>query len=134
MKKSIALHFVHSIYVKENPDTNLLSTSEKVKVKIYLVSMIPFAWRIYLSNCFVRLKKVFKQSDNLKWYFNKNILWKTLIIYNIITINKKPYILLSNFKLSWSVYNIIPCIIGWQHTIYQHTLHEKIPAYYIFIH
>ena len=66
MKKSIALHFVHSIYVKENPDTNLLSTSEKVKAKIHLVSMIPFAWRIYLSKDVVRLKKVLKQSDNLK--------------------------------------------------------------------
>ena len=34
-EKRIALHFTLSIYVKENPDTNLLSTSEKVKVKIH---------------------------------------------------------------------------------------------------
>ena len=42
MKKSIALHFARSIFVKENLDTNLLSTSDKVKVKIHLVSMISF--------------------------------------------------------------------------------------------
>ena len=41
-EKSIALHFARSIFAKENLDTNLLSTSEKVKVKIHLVSMIPF--------------------------------------------------------------------------------------------
>ena len=34
MKKSIALYFARSIYVNENPNTNLLSTSEKLKVKI----------------------------------------------------------------------------------------------------
>ena len=32
MKKSIALHFSRSIYVNENLNTNLLSTSEKLKV------------------------------------------------------------------------------------------------------
>ena len=34
-----------SIYVNENTNTNLLRTSEKVKVKIYSVNMIPFSWR-----------------------------------------------------------------------------------------
>ena len=42
-EKRIALHFTLSIYVKENPDTNLLSTSEKVKVNIHSESMITFA-------------------------------------------------------------------------------------------
>ena len=57
MKKSIALHFARSIYVKENPDTDILSTSEKVKVKIHLVNMIPFAWRSYVSKEIIRLNK-----------------------------------------------------------------------------
>ena len=100
MKKSNALHFARSIFAKENLDTNLLSTSEKVKVKIHLVSMIPFTQRSYVSKKIIRLKKEFEQSDNLKLYFNKNIHQKTLIIYNMITINKKPYISLSNFKLN----------------------------------
>ena len=34
-KKIVALHFARSIYVNENPTTNLLSTSEKVNVKIH---------------------------------------------------------------------------------------------------
>ena len=66
MKKSIALHFARSIYVKENLDTNLLSNSEKVKLKIHLVSMIPFAWRDYVSKEIIRLKKEFEQRNNLK--------------------------------------------------------------------
>ena len=57
MKKSIALHFARSIYVKENPDTELLSTSDKIKVKIHLVNMIPFVWRSYVSKGIVRFKK-----------------------------------------------------------------------------
>ena len=65
-ENNIALHFVSSIFVKENPDTNLLSTSEKVKVKIHLVSMILFAWRTYISKEIIRLKREFEQSDNLK--------------------------------------------------------------------
>ena len=56
MKKSIALHFARSIYVKENPDTDLFSTSEKVKVKIHSVNMIPIAWLSYVSKEIVRLK------------------------------------------------------------------------------
>ena len=66
MKKKIALHHARSIYVKENQDTDLLSTSEKVKVKIHSVNMIPFAWLSYVSNEIVRLKKEFEQSYNLK--------------------------------------------------------------------
>ena len=50
MKRRAAIHFTRAIYIKENPETNLLSTSEKVKVKIHLVSMIPFVWRNYVSN------------------------------------------------------------------------------------
>ena len=65
-EKSIALHFARSIYVQENPNTNLLSTSEKVKVKIHLVIMIPFAWCNYVSKEIIRLKKQFEQSENLK--------------------------------------------------------------------
>ena len=49
MRKSIALHFARSIYVNENPNTNLLSTTEKVKVKIHSVNMIPISWRGYVS-------------------------------------------------------------------------------------
>ena len=49
MKKSIALHFVLSIYFNENSNTNLRSTSEKLKVKIHSVNMIPIAWRGYFS-------------------------------------------------------------------------------------
>ena len=59
-EKSIALHFVHSIYVKENPDTNLLSPLEKVKVKIHVVNMIPFEWLSYVSKEIIRLKKEFE--------------------------------------------------------------------------
>ena len=99
--KKFALHLALSVYVKENPDTDLLSTSEKVKVKIHLVNIIPFAWLSCVSKEIVRLKKEFEQSDNLKWFFNKNIHWKTLIIFDLITINKDTYILLSNFKLNW---------------------------------
>ena len=66
MKKSIALHFARSIYVKENPDTELLSTSDKIKVKIHLVNMIMFVWRSCVSKEIVRLKKEFEQRDNLK--------------------------------------------------------------------
>ena len=93
MKKSIALYFSRSIYVNENTNTNLLSTSEKVKVKIHSVNMIPMSWRGYVSKEIIRLKKVFDQSDNLKWNFKNNIHSKTKI-YNIITINKYTYILL----------------------------------------
>ena len=64
MKKSIALYFACAIYVRENPDINLLSTSEKVKVN--LVSMIPFAWCNYVSKEIDILKKEFEQSDSLK--------------------------------------------------------------------
>ena len=49
MKKSITLHFARSIYVNENPNPNLLSTSEKLKVKSHSVNMIPIAWRGYIS-------------------------------------------------------------------------------------
>ena len=66
MKKSIALHFARSIYVKENTDTELLSTSDKIKVKIHLVNMILFVWRSCVSKEIVRLKKEFEQRDNLK--------------------------------------------------------------------
>ena len=66
MKKRFALYFARSIYVKENPDTNLLSTSEKVKVKILLVSMIPFASCNCVSKEIIRLKKEFEQRNNLK--------------------------------------------------------------------
>jgi len=66
MKKSIALYFARSIYVNKNTNTNLLSTSEKVKKKIHAVNMIPIAWRGYVSKEIVRLKKEFDQSDNLK--------------------------------------------------------------------
>ena len=66
MKKSIALHFARSIYVNENPNTNIISTSEKVKVTIHLVNMIPTSWRGYVSKEIIRLKNEFDQSDNLK--------------------------------------------------------------------
>ena len=66
MKKSVALHFARSIYVNENPNPNLLSTSEKLKVNIHSVNMIPIAWRGYISKEIISLKKVFDQSDNLK--------------------------------------------------------------------
>ena len=66
MKKSIALHFVLSIYFNENSNTNLLSTSEKLKVKIHSVNMILIALRGYVSKEIVRFKKEFDQSDNLK--------------------------------------------------------------------
>ena len=45
MKRRVAIHFTRAIYVKENPELNLLSSSEKVKIKIHLVSMIPSVWR-----------------------------------------------------------------------------------------
>ena len=64
MKKSIALYFACAIYVRENPDINLLSTSEKIKVNF--VSIIPFVCRNYVSKEIDRLKKEFEQSDNLK--------------------------------------------------------------------
>ena len=70
MKKSIALHFIRSIYIYINPDTDLLSTSEKLNVKIHLVNMIPCVWRSYVSKGIVTLKR-FEQSYNLNWYFNK---------------------------------------------------------------
>ena len=70
MKKIIVLHFARVIYVKENPDTNLLSTSENVKVKINLVSMISFVWHNYVSKEIDRLKKELEQSDNLKMVFH----------------------------------------------------------------
>ena len=57
MKKSIALHFDHSIYVNENPNPNLLSTSEKLKVNIYSVNMIPIAWPGYISIEIISFKK-----------------------------------------------------------------------------
>ena len=57
MKKIIALHFARSIYVNENQNTNLLSTSEKVKVKIHSVNMIAIAWRGYVSKEILILKK-----------------------------------------------------------------------------
>ena len=66
MKKSIALYFARSIYVNENPNTNLLSTTEKVKVKIHSVNMIPISWRGYVSKEIIKLKTEFDQSDNLK--------------------------------------------------------------------
>ena len=66
MKKSIAVHFACSIYVNENPNTNLLSTSEKVKVKLHSVNMIPISWSGYVSKEIIRLKKEFDQSDDLK--------------------------------------------------------------------
>ena len=65
-EKSIALHFARSIYVNENTNTNLLSTSEKINVKIHSVNMVPITWRGYVSKEIVRFKKEFDQSYNLK--------------------------------------------------------------------
>ena len=70
MKQIIVLHFARVIYVKKNPDTNLLSTSENVKVKVHLVSMISFVWRNCVSKEIDRLKKELEQSDNLKMVFH----------------------------------------------------------------
>ena len=70
MKQIIVLHFARVIYVKENPDTNLLSTSENVKVKVHLISMISFVWRNCVSKEIDRLKKELEQSDNLKMLFH----------------------------------------------------------------
>ena len=55
--KKVLLYILHVQYVNENPDTNILSTSEKLKVKIHLVNMIPFAWRSYVSKEIIRLNK-----------------------------------------------------------------------------
>ena len=43
LKKILALHFARSIYVNENPNTHIIKTSEKLKVKIHSVNMIPIS-------------------------------------------------------------------------------------------
>ena len=56
-KKIVALHFARSIYVNENPNTNLISTSEKLKVKVHSVNMISTSWQRWVSKEIVKLKK-----------------------------------------------------------------------------
>ena len=94
MKKIFALHFTRSICVNKNPNPNLLSTSEKGKVKIHSVNIIPISWRGYVSKEIIKLKTEFDPSDNLKLSFENKI-----YIINIITINKYTYILFLIFKL-----------------------------------
>ena len=57
LKKIVALHFARSIYVNENPNTNLISTSEKLKVKVHSVNMITNSWQRWVSKEIIKLKK-----------------------------------------------------------------------------
>ena len=62
----MALHFARSIYVNENPNTNIISTSEKLKVKIHSVNMIPISLQRWVSKEIVELKKKFELIDITK--------------------------------------------------------------------
>ena len=53
----MALHCARSMYVNENPNTNLISTSEKLQVKVHSVNMIPISWQRWVSKEIVKLKK-----------------------------------------------------------------------------
>ena len=59
----MALHFARSIYVNENPNTNLISTSEKLKVKVHSINMIPPLWQRWVLKEIVKLKKQFESID-----------------------------------------------------------------------
>ena len=44
-EKIVDLHIARSIYVNENPNTNIINTSEKLKVKNHSVNMIQNSWQ-----------------------------------------------------------------------------------------
>ena len=59
LKKIVALHFARSMYVIENPNTNLVSTSEKLKVKVHSVDMIPTSWQSWVIKKIEKFRKQF---------------------------------------------------------------------------
>ena len=59
----MALHFARSMYVIESPNTNLISTSEKLQVKVHYVNMIPTSWQRWVSKEIVKLKTQFESID-----------------------------------------------------------------------
>ena len=56
-EKSVALHFARSMYVYDNQNTNLLSQSQKKKVKEHIIDIVSRMWRKYVTKQIEMLKE-----------------------------------------------------------------------------
>ena len=63
LKIIVALHFARSMYVNENLNTNLISTSEKLKIKVHSVDMIPTSWQSWVTKEIDKFRKKFESMD-----------------------------------------------------------------------
>ena len=52
------------MYVIGNPNTNLISPSEKLKVKIHSVDMIPTSWQSWVTKEIDKYRQIFESMDN----------------------------------------------------------------------
>ena len=51
------------MYVIESPNTNLISTSEKLQVTVHSVNIITTSWQSWVAKEIVKLKKQFESID-----------------------------------------------------------------------